>query len=244
MNRAITARRAASAGGNAGPGTRAPVIFARDVKREYTMGQTVVQALRGVSLQVDREEFVGIMGPSGSGKSTLLHLIGCLDSPTSGSLSVEGQDVSRLSERELAFMRNRRIGFVFQQFNLLARMTVLENVMTPLMYAVVPARERKARAAEALARVELSDRTRHLPSELSGGQQQRVAIARALVNKPSIILADEPTGALDTDTGKTIMGIFQEINRRGTTIIVVTHDVGVGAYCRRHILLRDGLLEE
>jgi putative ABC transport system ATP-binding protein len=244
MSGTIIARRAVSTGNDAGPDPREPVISARDVKREYIMGKAVVHALRGVSFQVYRGEFVSIMGPSGSGKSTLLHLIGCLDTPTSGSLSVEGQDVSSMSERDLAFTRNRRIGFVFQQFNLLSRMNVLENVMTPLMYANVPARERKIRAAEALARVGLSDRMHHLPSELSGGQQQRSAIARALVNEPSIILADEPTGALDTDTVKTIMGIFQEINRQGTTVMVVTHDAEVGACSRRHIHLRDGLLEE
>lgn len=244
MSEAITARRASRAANGAGPGARGHIIRAMDVKREYTMGRAVVHALRGVSLQVERGELMAVMGPSGSGKSTLLHLIGCLDTPTSGSLSIEGQDVSRMSERELAYTRNRRIGFVFQQFNLLPRMNVLENVMTPLMYAGVPARERRVRGAGALERVGLSDRAHHRPSELSGGQQQRAAIARALACNPSIILADEPTGALDSGTGRAVMDLFQEINRQGITIIVVTHDPGVGACCRRHILLRDGLLEE
>jgi len=220
-----------------------PIVRAVDVRRDYVMGETVVQALRGVSLDIRSGEMASIMGPSGSGKSTLMHLLGCLDTPTSGSLLVEGEDTAELNERELAEIRNRKIGFVFQQFNLLSRITVLENVMTPLMYAGVPVRERRERAAEALEGVELSDRLGHRPAELSGGQRQRVAIARALVTRPAIILADEPTGALDTDTGRTILGLFERINARGNTVIVVTHDPEVGAVCPRRITLRDGLVE-
>ncbi len=219
------------------------VIAMEDVKRNYLLGKTVVRALQGVSLEIERGDFVSIMGPSGSGKSTLMHLMGCLDSPTSGKISIEGEDVSDMSEGELAEVRNRKIGFVFQQFNLLAKMTVLENVMTPLMYAHVPGKERKLRAMEALDRVGLADRMGHRPAELSGGQRQRVAIARALVTRPSIILADEPTGALDTATGKTILDLFEEINEEGKTIIVVTHDPEVGAVCRRYVYLRDGIME-
>jgi putative ABC transport system ATP-binding protein len=221
-----------------------PAVEVINVRLDYTLGKTVVEALRGISLEIGRGELISIMGPSGSGKSTLMHLIGCLDTPTSGSIFIEGVDASELNERELAYIRNRKIGFVFQQFNLLAKMTILENVMTPLMYAGIPHRERRARAAEALDRVGLSDRLRHRPAELSGGQRQRVAIARALVQRPSIILADEPTGALDTDTGRTILGLFEEINAEGKTVIVVTHDTEVGSICRRSIHLRDGLLEE
>ena len=221
-----------------------PIIHAVDLKRDYLLGQTVVRALRGVSLDIERGELLSIMGPSGSGKSTLMHLIGCLDTPTSGSLVLGGTDVSRMNEEELAYVRNRKIGFVFQQFNLLHRMTVLDNVMTPLMYAGVAQKERKIRAADALDRVGLSDRLGHRPSELSGGQRQRVAIARALVTEPSIILADEPTGALDTDTGRTILDLFTRINDEGKTVIVVTHDPDISRFCKRNVTLRDGLLEE
>jgi putative ABC transport system ATP-binding protein len=225
-------------------GRNGTIISTTDVKRDYLLGQTVVRALQGVSIDIARGDFVSIMGPSGSGKSTLMHLIGCLDSPTSGTISIEGEDVSEMSEGELARVRNRKIGFVFQQFNLLAKMTVLDNVMTPLMYAHIPVKERKAMAMEALDRVDLTDRIRHRPAELSGGQRQRVAIARALVTSPSIILADEPTGALDTATGEIILNLFEEINDGGKTVIVVTHDPEVGAVCRSHVYLRDGLLEE
>jgi putative ABC transport system ATP-binding protein len=224
--------------------TPSPAVQVIDVTLDYILGKTVVNALRGIRLEIDQGEFISIMGPSGSGKSTLMHLIGCLDTPTSGSLLLEGEDVSKLNESELAHIRNRKIGFVFQQFNLLTKMTILENVMTPLMYAGIPLGERRARAAELLDRVGLSDRLRHRPAELSGGQRQRVAIARALVQRPSIILADEPTGALDTDTGRTILGLFEQINAEGKTVIVVTHDPEVGSFCRRSIHLRDGLLEE
>jgi putative ABC transport system ATP-binding protein len=220
------------------------VISAVELTKEYRMGESTVHALRGVSLQVAAGEMLAIMGPSGSGKSTLMHLIGCLDTPTTGSLALDGEPVAGLSEGELAVIRNRKIGFVFQQFNLLARISVLENVTTPLMYGGVGWRERGLRAAEALDRVGLSDRLRHRPTELSGGQRQRVAIARALVTRPSIILADEPTGALDTETGRAILDLFAAICAEGKTVIVVTHDPQVGAFCGRRLHLRDGLLEE
>jgi putative ABC transport system ATP-binding protein len=222
---------------------RAPVISAVDVTKEYRMGETTVHALRGVSLQVASGELLAVMGPSGSGKSTLMHLMGCLDTPTSGQLLLDGEEVAGLGEERLAVIRNRKIGFVFQQFNLLARITVLENVMTPLMYGGVGLRERRERAAEALEQVGLTDRLRHRPTELSGGQRQRVAIARALVTHPAIILADEPTGALDTDTGRAILEIFAAISAGGKTVIVVTHDPQVGGFCGRRVRLRDGLVE-
>lgn len=220
-----------------------PLIAVKDVTRSYILGKTVVRALRGVSIDIERGDFLSIMGPSGSGKSTLMHLIGCLDTPTSGSLYIEGEDVSEMDEEDLADVRNRKIGFVFQQFNLLTRMTILDNIMTPLMYARIPFKERKERAAEALERVGLSDRLRHRPSELSGGERQRVAIARALVTRPQVILADEPTGNLDTVTGRTILDLFHEINEEGKTVIMVTHDPEVGSISTRSIHLRDGLLE-
>lgn len=221
-----------------------PVISTINVTRDYLLGKTVVRALRGVSLEIEQGDFVSIMGPSGSGKSTLMHLIGCLDSPTSGSIYIEGEDVSKKGEVELAKIRNRKIGFVFQQFNLLAKMTILDNVMTPLMYARVPIKERKSKALKVLSHVGLANRIRHRPAELSGGERQRVAIARALVTNPSIILADEPTGALDTGTGRAILNLFGEINEEGKTVIVVTHDPEVGSVCRRYVYLRDGQMEE
>lgn len=219
------------------------VIELQDVKRYYYMGDTIVRALDGVSLTVDRGEFVAIMGPSGSGKSTMMHLIGCLDTPTEGDVLIDGERISDLGEEELAFIRNARVGFVFQQFNLLSRISALDNVMTPLMYAGVPLRRRRELARSALDRVGLGDRMHHRPNELSGGQRQRVAFARALVTEPSIILADEPTGALDTATGDQIMQLFDEIHGEGRTIVVVTHDPDVGSRCHRQIHLRDGLLE-
>lgn len=222
---------------------RPPVVSVQEVTKQYRMGETTVHALRGVSLQVAAGELLAIMGPSGSGKSTLMHLMGCLDTPTTGQLSLDGEAVAGLGEERLAGIRNRKIGFVFQQFNLLARITVLENVITPLMYGGVGIRERRERAEEALERVGLSDRLRHRPSELSGGQRQRVAIARALVTHPALILADEPTGALDTETGRAILELFTAICAEGKTVIVVTHDPQVGGYCGRHVRLRDGLLE-
>jgi putative ABC transport system ATP-binding protein len=222
---------------------RPSVVSVRQVSKEYRMGETTVHALRGVSLEVPAAELLAIMGPSGSGKSTLMHLMGCLDTPTKGQLFLDGEAVDGLSEERLAAIRNRKIGFVFQQFNLLARITVLENVMTPLMYGGVGQRERRERAAEALERVGLSDRLRHRPTELSGGQRQRVAIARALVTRPALILADEPTGALDTDTGRAILELFAVLCAEGKTVVVVTHDPQVGSSCGRRVHLRDGLLE-
>jgi putative ABC transport system ATP-binding protein len=203
----------------------------------------VVRALRGVTFTVEAGEMTAIVGPSGSGKSTLMNLIGCLDTPTAGRVLIEGQDVSEMGEEQLAAVRNSKVGFVFQTFNLLPRLNVLENVMTPLQYARVAPAERRERALASLERVGLADRLRHRPAELSGGQKQRVAIARALVTRPALILADEPTGALDTDTGRAILSLFREINAEGRTVLVVTHDPDVSGACRRIVHLRDGKLE-
>ncbi|MFL5706351.1 MAG: ABC transporter ATP-binding protein [Ktedonobacteraceae bacterium] len=217
-----------------------PVIAIRDLTKTYLLGQTKVRALRGVSLEVQRGEFVAIMGPSGSGKSTLMNLVGCLDRPTSGEYWLTGNAVSRMPADELADIRNRRIGFVFQGFNLLARANALKNVMLPLMYAGLTRGEQVRRARKVLQIVGLGSRMHHLPSQLSGGQQQRVAIARALVNDPPLLLADEPTGNLDSRTSLEIMAIFQALNQRGLTIMLVTHDADVAAYAQRQIVFRDG----
>lgn len=219
------------------------MIDTRGLVHDYPVGETAIHALRGVSFSVRPGEMVAIMGPSGSGKSTLMHLIGCLDTPTSGTVHIAGEDVSNLSETELAIVRNRRIGFVFQRFNLIPRISILDNVTTPLLYAGVSPRMREERAAEALEKVGLGARLLHRSVQLSGGQQQRVAIARALVTNPIIILADEPTGNLDTATGKAILELFEVVNAAGTTVIIVTHDAEVSSVCRRVVHLRDGLIE-
>jgi len=219
------------------------VILTHKLTRNYDMGGEVVHALRGVDFQIRRNEFVAIMGPSGSGKSTLMNLIGCLDTPTTGEYWLNGQKVSDLSDDELARIRNKEIGFVFQTFNLLPRANALHNVELPLIYAGQAAQARRAQAARALERVGLGDRMEHRPNELSGGQRQRVAIARALVNEPSILLADEPTGNLDSGTGEEIMRLFRELHDSGQTIVLVTHEHDIAAHARRQIHLRDGLIE-
>ena len=219
------------------------VIRMQDVKREYAIGDTTVYALRGISFTIRQGEFVTIMGPSGSGKSTCMNMIGCLDRPSSGIVEVGGKPTASMSEKELAVLRNETVGFVFQQYFLLSSMTVLENVMLPLRYAGVDRKERAVRAREALERVGLQDRMNHRPHELSGGQKQRVAIARATVTRPQIILADEPTGALDTATGKAVMQLFNEINQSGTTVVIGTHDAKIGASSRRCIRILDGMIQ-
>jgi len=216
------------------------VILTHKLARDYQMGAEVVHALRGVDIQIRRNEFVAIMGPSGSGKSTLMNLIGCLDTPTAGEYWLNGQQVSDLSDDELARIRNKEIGFVFQTFNLLPRANSLHNVELPLIYAGERARERREKAARALERVGLGDRMDHKPNELSGGQRQRVAIARALVNNPSILLADEPTGNLDSATGNEIMLVFEQLHDAGQTILLVTHEHDIAAHARRHTPLRAG----
>jgi putative ABC transport system ATP-binding protein len=218
------------------------VIVTRGLKREYDMGGEVVRALRGVDLAIRRNEYVAIMGPSGSGKSTLMNLIGCLDTPNAGEYWLNGQLVSTLKDDELARVRNKEIGFVFQTFNLLPRASALHNVELPLVYAGVSSGERKQRAMEALTRVQLGDRVDHKPNELSGGQRQRVAIARALVNRPSILLADEPTGNLDSTTSEEIMRVFEELAEQGQTVIMVTHEPDIAAHARRVVVLRDGVI--
>lgn len=222
-----------------------PVIELENVSRYYVVGDFVVKALDQVSLQIQKGEFTAIMGPSGSGKSTLMNMVGCLDTPTSGRILIDGADINGLSEEDLAYIRNKKIGFVFQQFNLLPKLNALENVMTPLLYTGdVGVAERKLRAQEALEKVGLKDRMKHRPNELSGGQKQRVAIARALVTQPSLILADEPTGALDTKTGIQIMDLFKELNSEGHTIVIVTHNDEIGTSCPRLVRIRDGKIEE
>ena len=220
------------------------VIVTRNLSREYDMGGEIVRALRGVDITIRRNEFVAIMGPSGSGKSTLMNMIGCLDTPSEGEYWLNGHRVSELGDDELARIRNKEIGFVFQTFNLLPRADALHNVELPLVYAGVGGKERKARAAEALSRVGLGDRMSHRPNELSGGQRQRVAIARALVNVPSILLADEPTGNLDSSTSTEIMALFEELHTQNQTIVLVTHEHDIAAHADRQVHLKDGKVEQ
>jgi putative ABC transport system ATP-binding protein len=222
----------------------ADVIRVRGLRKEYRIGVETVHALRGVDLAVERNEYVAVMGPSGSGKSTFMNMIGCLDTPTSGEYWLNGQPVSRLDDDALASIRNREIGFVFQTFNLLPRSTALENVELPLIYTGLRKKERKERAAEMLERVGLGDRMGHRPNELSGGQRQRVAIARALATRPALLLADEPTGALDTRTGEEIMQLFGELHAAGQTVMLVTHEPDIAAHAERVLLLRDGVIEK
>jgi len=218
------------------------IILTHKLTREYDMGSELVRALRGVSVQIRRNEYVAVMGPSGSGKSTLMNLVGCLDTPTSGEYWLNGQKVSDLADDELARIRNKEIGFVFQTFNLLPRADALHNVELPLIYAGLSARNRRAKAAQALERVGLADRMDHKPNELSGGQRQRVAIARALVNEPSILLADEPTGNLDSTTSGEIMAVFAELHHQGQTVVMVTHEQDIAAHAARVVTLRDGIV--
>ena len=235
-------RRIVTEGAGAAP-AKDWVIVTRGIKREYDMGGEVVRALRGVDIAIRKNEYVAIMGPSGSGKSTLMNVIGCLDTPDAGEYWLSGTLVSQMADDELARVRNREIGFVFQTFNLLPRATALHNVELPLVYAGVPADERKRRALEALERVQLGNRVTHRPNELSGGQRQRVAIARALVNEPAILLADEPTGNLDSSTSEEIMRVFEDLASSGQTVIMVTHEPDIAAHARRVIVLRDGMVE-
>ncbi len=220
----------------------AALLELEGVTRFYRMGDVEVRALRGVSLEVEAGDFVAVMGASGSGKSTLMNVIGCLDRPTSGRYRLDGEDVSRRTRAELAHTRNRTLGFVFQSFNLLARTSAQENVELPLLYAGVGAKERRDRAVEALGRVGLADRVDHLPNQLSGGQQQRVAIARALVNRPRVILADEPTGALDSKTSVEVMQLLQQLEASGITVVLVTHEKDIAAFARRVLVMKDGLI--
>jgi putative ABC transport system ATP-binding protein len=222
------------------PGSHEAVIQVHDIHKYYRLGETQVHALRGASVEIKRGEFVAIMGASGSGKSTFMNILGCLDKPSSGRYLLEGTDVAQLDKKQLAAIRNRKIGFVFQGFNLLARTTALENAELPTLYARIDKKERHRRALEALTMVGLAERTEHFPSQLSGGQQQRVAIARALVNRPSILLADEPTGNLDSRTSVELMEIFQRLNDRGLTIILVTHEHDIAEFAKRNIVFRDG----
>ncbi|WP_179338088.1 ABC transporter ATP-binding protein [Winogradskyella ludwigii] len=219
------------------------VIEIRNIIRDFKLGQEIVHVLKGIDLDIKRGEYVAIMGPSGSGKSTLMNLLGCLDTPTAGSYNLNGNDVSQMSDDDLAEIRNKEIGFVFQTFNLLPRTTALDNVALPMIYAGANKKDRNMRATEVLTDVGLADRMDHKPNQLSGGQRQRVAVGRALVNKPSIILADEPTGNLDSKTGTEIMALFDEIHKSGNTVIMVTHEEDIAAHAKRVIRLRDGVIE-
>jgi len=221
-----------------------PLIKITNLKRNFILGSETIYVLKGIDLEINKGEYVALMGPSGSGKSTLMNLLGCLDSATSGTYILNGKDVSKMHDDELAEIRNKEIGFVFQTFNLMPRTTALDNVALPMVYAGYSKSERNERATEVLNQVNLSDRMDHKPNELSGGQRQRVAIARALVNKPSIILADEPTGNLDSKTSEEIMGLFNEIHKNGNTVILVTHEEDIAAYAHRIIRLRDGIIEK
>ncbi|WP_281063281.1 ABC transporter ATP-binding protein [Leptolyngbya sp. Cla-17] len=220
----------------------ATMIWMEDITKTYRLGEVDVPVLKGIDLTIEEGEYVSIMGVSGSGKSTLMNILGCLDRPTHGHYVLEGRNLTTLNNDELAYIRNRRIGFVFQQFNLLARATALDNVMLPMVYANVSKSQRKQRAEEALSRVGLAERMKNRPSQLSGGQQQRVAIARALVNRPALVLADEPTGALDTETSKEVMHLLADLNHQGITIIIVTHEPNIAAQTQRVIHVKDGLV--
>lgn len=221
-----------------------PLIKITNIKRDFVLGSEIINVLKGIDLVINKGEYVALMGPSGSGKSTLMNLLGCLDTPTSGSYILNGKDVSQMHDDELAEIRNKEIGFVFQTFNLMPRTSALDNVALPMVYAGHPKSERNIRATEVLTQVNLADRMDHKPNELSGGQRQRVAIARALVNNPSIILADEPTGNLDSKTSEEIMGLFDDIHKNGNTIILVTHEEDIAAHAHRIIRLRDGMVEK
>ena len=221
---------------------RANIVSMRNIQKVFSVGEVLVHALRGISFDIKQGEFISILGPSGSGKSTCMNMIGCLDRPSSGDVFIDGVNTLDMSDKDLALLRNETIGFVFQQYYLLPGLNVLDNVMLPLRYQGMPYDERKKRAKEELEKVGLKDRLKHTPNELSGGQKQRVAIARALVTKPKLILADEPTGALDSETGHSVLDLFFSINRDGTTVVVVTHDIDIGAMARRSIHLKDGLI--
>lgn len=220
-----------------------PIIQLEDIRKSYFMGKQTISVLRGITLMIQKNEYVALMGPSGSGKSTLMNILGCLDSPTAGTYILNGQDVSTMTDNALAEVRNKEIGFVFQQFNLLPRLTALENVALPLVYAGIAKKQRTEQAMEVVRKVGLEDRSHHKPNELSGGQCQRVAIARALVNNPSIILADEPTGNLDSKTSVEIMEIFSKIHSGGNTVVLVTHEEDIANYAKRVVRLRDGIIE-